>query len=142
MQPSYFDNDATLPLTRDTARSPHTNAIMSFQIKPGHTYKLVDTKTRVVLHLSMADFKSIAGAPWDASDNQKVWILTPLPRRAVALMCTHYPLVGSGACEYVRCDTLVLPQRRHRTILGCRWGTTSSRACHRDARGDRMGRPS
>lgn len=45
---------------------------MSFRIQPGHTYKLIDTKSRVVLHLSMADFKSIAGVPWDASDNQKV----------------------------------------------------------------------
>ncbi|KAI0755649.1 hypothetical protein C8Q74DRAFT_1210521 [Fomes fomentarius] len=46
---------------------------MSFQIQPGHTYKLIDTKNRVVLHLSMADFKSITGVPWDASDNQK-WV--------------------------------------------------------------------
>lgn len=45
---------------------------MAFQIQSGHTYKLTNTKARVVLDLSMADFKSVAGAPWDDSDNQKV----------------------------------------------------------------------
>ncbi|KAI0697221.1 hypothetical protein C8T65DRAFT_27556 [Cerioporus squamosus] len=46
---------------------------MAFQIQSGHTYKLTNAKTRVVLNLSMADFKSIAGATWDNSDNQK-WV--------------------------------------------------------------------
>ena len=45
---------------------------MSAQIKPGHTYKLVNASTRTVLDLSMADFKSVSGGPWDSSDNQKV----------------------------------------------------------------------
>lgn len=45
---------------------------MSFQIKPGHTYKLTNMTSRVVLDLSMADFKSIAGAAWVNTDNQKV----------------------------------------------------------------------
>ena len=45
---------------------------MSAQIMPGHTYKLQNAQTRTVLDLSMADFKSVAGAPWDNSDNQKV----------------------------------------------------------------------
>ncbi|KAI0710825.1 hypothetical protein C8Q76DRAFT_623968 [Earliella scabrosa] len=46
---------------------------MSFQIKPGHTYKLTSMTSRVVLDLSMADFKSIAGAAWVNTDNQK-WV--------------------------------------------------------------------
>ncbi len=50
---------------------------MAFQIQPGHTYKLTNNKTRVVLNLSMADFKSVAGATWDGSDNQKVHTMEP-----------------------------------------------------------------
>lgn len=66
-----FDR-STRSLTRWHHPPPNANVVMSFRIQPGHTYKLIDTKSRVVLHLSMADFKSIAGVPWDASDNQKV----------------------------------------------------------------------
>ena len=45
---------------------------MSAQIKPGHTYKVMNAQARTVLDLTMADFKSVTGAPWDNSDNQKV----------------------------------------------------------------------
>lgn len=45
---------------------------MSAQIKPGHTYRVTNSKSRTVLDLSMADFKSVAAASWDNSDNQKV----------------------------------------------------------------------
>ncbi|KAH9914388.1 uncharacterized protein BXZ73DRAFT_54983 [Epithele typhae] len=46
---------------------------MVFQIQSGHTYKLVNTQTRTVLALDMADFRTITGAPWSNADHQK-WV--------------------------------------------------------------------
>nr|VWP01380.1 Transcriptional repressor rco-1 [Ganoderma boninense] len=46
---------------------------MSAQIKPGHTYRFTNGKGRMVLDLSMADFKSVAGGSWVNGDNQK-WV--------------------------------------------------------------------
>ncbi|KAH9914389.1 uncharacterized protein BXZ73DRAFT_55027 [Epithele typhae] len=46
---------------------------MVFQVQSGHTYKLVNTQTRTVLALDMADFRTITGAPWSNADHQK-WV--------------------------------------------------------------------
>ncbi|TBU27429.1 hypothetical protein BD309DRAFT_954872 [Dichomitus squalens] len=46
---------------------------MTVQIKPSHTYRFIHAKSRAVLDLSMADFKSVAAGTWADSDNQK-WV--------------------------------------------------------------------
>ena len=116
---------------------------MSVQIKPGHTYRFNNAKGRIVLDLSMADFKSVAGGSWVNSDNQKVcseWIRQAETEKK--LLIVAFTPVGCRAPQVnaaTERNAVDVPQRCHRPLSWHRRLTKERRARHRHSDRDRMG---